>query len=55
MFTLGSASQRNLDGVDHMLAAVVRRAIQLTDVDFSVVEGLRTPERQKQLHEDGDS
>ena len=55
MFKLGSASQRNLDSVDPMLAAVVRRAIQITDVDFSVVEGLRTPERQKQLYADGDS
>jgi peptidoglycan L-alanyl-D-glutamate endopeptidase CwlK len=34
-----------LKGVDPLLVAVVRRAIQITKVDFVVVEGLRTREQ----------
>lgn len=44
-------SQRSLDrlaGVDDRLIQCVKRAIQLTKVDFGVTEGLRTLETQKQ-------
>lgn len=49
-------SQRSLDrmnGVDERLVNVVKRAIELTTVDFGVTEGLRTPERQKEMVEKG--
>lgn len=49
-------SQRSLDrlkGVDEDLVSVVKRAIEITTVDFAVIEGLRTPERQKELMEKG--
>ena len=49
-------SQRSLDrmkGVDDDLVRVIKRAIQLTPIDFTITEGLRTPERQKQLVADG--
>jgi len=45
-------SQRSLDrlkGVDPKLVEVVKRAIEITEVDFGVTEGLRTLERQKEL------
>jgi peptidoglycan LD-endopeptidase CwlK len=49
MFTLGQTSLTRLHGVHSSLVAVVQRAIQLTVQDFTVFEGLRTPERQRKL------
>ena len=48
-FALGSASELRLIGVHPDLVKVVRLAITKTEVDFSVTEGVRTLERQKQL------
>ena len=45
-------SQRSLDrleGVKPELVNVVKRAIELTTIDFGVIEGMRTEERQKEL------
>ena len=55
MFTLGHRSKQRLKGVHPDLVKVVERAIQFTTVDFAVLEGLRTPERQKALVEVGAS
>lgn len=52
-FKLGQRSKDRLKGVDERLVKVVERAIELTEVDFTVLEGLRTPERQKQLVAEG--
>lgn len=52
-FNLGQRSKDRLKGVDDRLIKVVERAIELTEVDFTVLEGLRTPERQKQLVSEG--
>ena len=52
-FVLGQRSKDRLKGVDERLVKVVERAIELTEIDFTVLEGLRTPERQKQLVADG--
>ena len=49
MFKLSQRSLSKLEGVDPQLVAVVKRAIELTKVDFGVTEGLRTVERQKEL------
>ena len=38
-----------LEGVHHDLVKVVERSAALTELDFMIVEGLRTAERQKQL------
>ena len=38
-----------LEGVDERLVKVVCRAIELTDTDFGVIEGVRTVEKQKEL------
>lgn len=48
-FVLGTTSRKRLQGVHPDLVAVVNRAIQLTAVDFSVLEGVRSVARQKQL------
>lgn len=49
MYQLSQRSLSKLEGVDPQLVAVVKRAIELTKVDFGVTEGLRTVERQKEL------
>ncbi|MBF7683934.1 M15 family metallopeptidase [Acinetobacter sp. B5B] len=48
-FKLSKASLNKLQGVHPHIVAVVERAIQITQIDFKVTEGLRTLERQKQL------
>lgn len=55
MFHLSNRSIQRLDGVHSDLVAVVERAITITNTDFSVLEGLRTAERQKQLFDSGSS
>lgn len=40
---------QNLSGVHPDLVAVVKRAIEITEQDFSVIEGVRNIERQRQL------
>lgn len=53
MFSLGNRSKQNLQGVHPDLVRVVQRAIQITEIDFTVIEGLRTVERQKELFAKG--
>lgn len=48
-FILSNASRNKMKGVHPDLVRVVERAIQMTSIDFKVLEGLRTIERQKQL------
>ena len=48
MFRLSKRSLNRLEGVHPKLVAVVKRAIEITPVDFMVVEGLRTIEKQKE-------
>lgn len=55
MFKLSSRSEQRLQGVHPDLVKVVRRALELSEVDFAVVEGVRTVERQKQLVKAGAS
>ena len=54
-FVLGERSLKNLWGVHPDLVAVVKRAIQITRTDFTVIEGVRTKERQKELVRKGAS
>lgn len=54
-FVLGAKSKERLKGVHPDLVRVVERAIQLTEVDFTVLEGLRTVARQQQLVKSGAS
>lgn len=52
---LSRASLDKLSGVHPDLVRVVKRAIEITDTDFRVTEGLRTKARQKQLVKAGAS
>lgn len=52
-FKLGPRSLLNLRGVHPDLVRVVKRAISISDIDFTVIEGLRTPARQKELFAKG--
>ena len=54
-YVLGSKSKKKLKGVHPDLVAVVERAIEISEQDFSVIEGMRSIERQKQLLADGKS
>jgi len=54
-FKLSPRSLTALEGVDVRLVRVVRRAIEVTKIDFAVIEGRRTPERQRELFEKGAS
>jgi peptidoglycan L-alanyl-D-glutamate endopeptidase CwlK len=54
-FVLGRRSKQRLADCHPDLAAVVERAIQITAVDFSVLETLRTEKRQRHLVRTGDS
>lgn len=54
-FAFGPRSEERLQGVHPDLVKIVRRALQLSTVDFSVVEGLRSLARQRELVADGKS
>jgi hypothetical protein len=54
-FKFSNNSLKQLEGVKPALVAVVKRALELSEVDFSVIEGLRTVERQKKLVASGAS
>lgn len=55
MFKFGSSSLKKLEGVDKRLVEVLKEAISISPIDFTVVEGLRTLERQKELVREGRS
>jgi peptidoglycan L-alanyl-D-glutamate endopeptidase CwlK len=54
-FVLGRRSKQRLDDCHPDLAAVIERAIQLSRVDFTVMETLRTHQRQRHLKRTGKS
>ena len=54
-YKLSTRSQERLMGIEPELKEVVYEAIKVTKIDFGVIEGLRTEEKQKQLVESGAS
>lgn len=46
---LNERSEKKLEGVHADLVKVVRRAVEICEIDFVVVEGLRTMKRQREL------
>jgi peptidoglycan L-alanyl-D-glutamate endopeptidase CwlK len=54
-FKLSKRSMDRLTGVHPDLVAVVHRAISRSEIDFAVIEGIRTAERQRQLVKAGAS
>ena len=55
MFKFGKKSQANLETVDQRLQMVMMDAIKLSPIDFGITEGLRSPERARQLQAEGKS
>lgn len=53
MFKLSQRSLNRLVGVNENLVNVVKRAIEISEVDFMVIEGLRTKQRQEELYAQG--
>lgn len=54
-YILGTRSRQRLSGVHPDLVAVVKRAIQITEQDFTVLEGIRNINRQRELFKAGKS
>jgi peptidoglycan L-alanyl-D-glutamate endopeptidase CwlK len=54
-FKLSARSLKNLEGVDQRLVDVVKLAITLSKVDFGVIEGVRTAEKQLEYFQKGAS
>ena len=54
-FILGNRSKANLIGVHKDLVKVVKRALVISEIDFAVIEGVRTLSRQRELFEIGAS
>lgn len=52
-FKFSKLSESRLQGVKPQLVSVVRRALEISAVDFMVSEGLRTIERQRELYAQG--
>jgi len=55
MYKLGNRSRERLEGVHEDLIAIVEKAITISSVDFTVLEGVRTITRQQRLVEIGAS
>ena len=55
MYKLSSRSLGKLERVNPLLVDTVKRAIELTKVDFGVIFGVRSLETQKKLYESGRS
>ena len=54
-YKLGTRSLQNLSGVHPDLVAVVKLAISITEQDFTVIEGVRNINRQRELYKAGKS
>jgi len=54
-FKLSNRSLAKLSGVHPDLVAIVKKCIEITDIDFGVICGMRTQEQQKALLEAGKS
>lgn len=53
MHKLSKRSLGNLENVHPKLVEVVKRAIEITEQDFTVIEGIRTIEKQKEYVKKG--
>jgi peptidoglycan L-alanyl-D-glutamate endopeptidase CwlK len=55
MFKFGRESEKILESVDGRLGLLARCVLEISPVDFSLVEGLRTISRQRELYNSGRS
>lgn len=54
-FKFSQRSENNLRGVNAVLVQIIRRALELSEYDFAVIEGLRTQEKQAEYVSKGSS
>ena len=54
-YILSKKSKERLKGVDSSLIKLMEESIKESPYDFGITEGIRTPERQKQLYDEGKS
>jgi len=54
-YKLSKRSLDRLEGVHPDIVAVIKRAIEITPIDFTVLEGLRSKDRQAELYASGAS
>lgn len=54
-YQLGTRSRQKLSGVHPDMVAVVKKAISISEVDFTVLEGIRNINRQRELFKAGKS
>ncbi|WP_410001379.1 M15 family metallopeptidase [Serratia proteamaculans] len=54
-FILSERSEKNLQGVHPDLVKVIRLALAISEVDFCIIEGVRTIDRQRELKLKGHS
>lgn len=52
-FKFSQRSEENLIGVHKDLVKVVRKALELSEIDFTVIEGVRSKAKQKRLYIQG--
>jgi|LauGreDrversion4_2_1035121.scaffolds.fasta_scaffold21938_3 peptidoglycan L-alanyl-D-glutamate endopeptidase CwlK len=55
MYSFSKKSKERLEGVDSSLIKLMEESIKESPYDFGITEGIRTPERQKQLYDEGKS
>lgn len=55
MFRFGSRSKSKLEGVHEDLVKLCYKALEYSDVDFGITQGMRTEEQQKELVNKGAS
>jgi peptidoglycan L-alanyl-D-glutamate endopeptidase CwlK len=52
-YSFGAASKARLKELHPDLVKVLQRAIQLSEIDFTIIEGLRSKQRQAELYAQG--
>jgi peptidoglycan L-alanyl-D-glutamate endopeptidase CwlK len=55
MFVFGKKSKKKLKNVDEVVKRVCKRALEISTVDFSVIDGFRTQEQQREMFDKGAS
>jgi len=55
MFLFGKKSKKKLKNVNEVVKRVCKRALDISTVDFSVIDGFRTQEQQKKMFDKGAS
>ena len=55
MYSLGKRSRKNMIGLHPFLGFTIEKAIKITEVDFGVIDGVRSMARQRELVAQGKS